>query len=71
MSLNGRLGSIMMRGMVIDMNDERLHTLAVVLCFLERVSGYSRQQLTLVTGGRESAAFARKIRAVLDGAPVA
>jgi transposase InsO family protein len=88
MSLNGRLGSIMMRGMVIDMNDEQLHTLAelqafldgtvtvdfavaaesrydfiartvrrfgygrlkradkaVVLRFLERVSGYSRQQL--------------------------
>jgi transposase InsO family protein len=88
MSLNGQLGSIMMRGMVIDMDDEQLHTLtelqafldgtvtvdfavaaesrydfiartvrrfgygrlkradkAVVLRFLERVSGYSRQQL--------------------------
>ena len=89
MSLSGLLGSIMMRGMVIDMNDKQLATLAqlrafldgtavvifavapeerydfivrilrrfgyprlpradkgVVLRFLERVSGYSRQQLT-------------------------
>ena len=89
MSLSGQLGSIKMRGMVIDMNDEQLHTVAqlrafldgtvavdfavtgeerydfiartvrrlgyarlkrtdkgVVLRFLGRVSGYSRQQLT-------------------------
>ena len=89
MSLNVRLGSIMIRGMVIDMNDQQLLTLAqlqafvdgtvavdfqvtgeerygfiartlrrfdyarlkrpdkgVVMRFLERVSGYSRQQLT-------------------------
>ena len=88
MSLSGLLGSIMMRGIVIDMNDKQLATLAqlqafldgtavvvfavaaeerydfiarilrrfgyrrlprtdkgVVLRFLERVSGYSRQQL--------------------------
>src|SRR3990170_4283958 len=98
LSLNGQLGSIMMRSMVIDMNDEKLHTLAqiqafldgtvalefavaleerygfiartvrrfgyarlgraekaVVLRFLERVSGYSRQQLTrLVKRGFEA-----------------
>ena len=97
MSLSGLLGSIMMRGMVIDMNDKQLATLAqlqafldgttavdfavapeerydfiarilrrfgyprlpradkgVVLRFLERVSGYSRQQLTrLVKRGAE------------------
>jgi transposase InsO family protein len=89
MSLSGLLGSIIIRGMVIDMNDRQLHTLGqllafldgtmavdfavaaderydfiartlqrfgyhrlprrskgVVLRFLERVSGYSRQQLT-------------------------
>jgi transposase InsO family protein len=89
MSLSGGLGSITMRGMVTEMNDLQLHTLAqlqgfldgttaldfavatperygfiartlcrfgyprlkrahkaVVLRFLERVSGYSRQQLT-------------------------
>ncbi|MGH8672581.1 MAG: hypothetical protein ACREUA_11210 [Burkholderiales bacterium] len=88
MSLSRLLEAIMMRGMVIDMNDEQLHTLAqlqgfldgtievdfavaaderydfiartvrrfgygrlkradkaVVLRFLERVSGYSRQQI--------------------------
>ena len=97
MSLSGWLGSIMMRGMVIDMDDKQLLTLAqlqafldgtvavdfavapgerydfiartlsrfgyrrlrradkaVVLRFLERVSGYSRQQLTrLVKRGGE------------------
>jgi hypothetical protein len=97
MSLSGQLVSIMMRGMVIDMNDKQLATLAqlraflegttavdfavaaderyefiartiqrfgyrrlpragkgVVLRFLERVSGYSRQQLTrLVKRGAE------------------
>ena len=97
MSLNGWLESIMIRGMVIDMNDKQLATLTqvkaflegttavdfavaagerydfitrtlqrfgyrrlrradkgVVLRFLERVSGYSRQQLTrLVKRGAE------------------
>ena len=97
MSLNGVLDSIMMRSMVIEMNDQQLLTLtqltaflggtvamdfavatderydfiartvrrfgyhrlkrpekAVVLRFLERVSGYSRQQLTrLVKRGGE------------------
>ena len=97
MSLSAWLGSIMMRGMVIDMDDKQLLTLAqlqafldgtvavdfavaaeerydfiartlsrfgyrrlrradkaVVLRFLERVSGYSRQQLTrLVKRGSE------------------
>jgi hypothetical protein len=107
MSLNGQLGSIMMRGMVIDMNDEQLHTLAdlqafldgtvavdfavaaaarydfiartlrrfgfgrlkradkgVVLRFLERVSGYSRQQLTrLVKRGGERRPLVKRYRA--------
>ena len=97
----------MMRGMVIDMNDEPLHTLAdlqafldgtvavdfamadearydciartvrrfgygrlkraekgVVLRFLERVSGYSRQQLTrLVKRGGEPRPLAKRYRA--------
>jgi transposase InsO family protein len=97
----------MMRGMVIDMNDEQLHTLAdlqafldgtvavdfavaaaaryafiartvrrfgydrlkradkgVVLRFLERVSGYSRQQLTrLVTRGGERRPLVKRYRA--------
>ena len=97
----------MMRGMVIDMNDEQLHTLAelqafldgtvtvdfamadearydciartvqrfgygrlkraekgVVLRFLERVSGYSRQQLTrLVKRGGEPRRLAKRYRA--------
>ena len=97
----------MMRGMVIDMNDEQLHTLAelqafldgtvtvdfamadearydciartvqrfgygrltraekgVVLRFLERVSGYSRQQLTrLVKRGGEPRPLAKRYRA--------
>ena len=97
----------MMRGMVIDMNDEQLHTLAelqafldgtvavdfvmadearyaciartvqrfgygrlkraekgVVLRFLERVSGYSRQQLTrLVKRGCEPRRLAKRYRA--------
>ncbi|MHB1585630.1 MAG: hypothetical protein ACYCRH_02185 [Acidiferrobacteraceae bacterium] len=34
MSLNERPGSIMMRGMVIDMNDEQLRTLADFQAFL-------------------------------------
>ena len=97
----------MMRGMVIDMNDEQLHTLAelqafldgtvavdfavaaderydfiartvrrfgygrlkradkgVVLRFLERVSGYSRQQLTrLVKRGAERRPLIKRYRA--------
>ena len=97
----------MMRGMVIDMNDEQLHTLAelqafldgtvavdfavatearydfiartvrrfgygrlkradkgVVLRFLERVSGYSRQQLTrLVKRGEEPRQLIKRYRA--------
>ena len=97
----------MMRGMVIDMNDEQLHTLAelqafldgtvavyfavaaearydfiartvrrfgygrlkradkgVVLRFLERVSGYSRQQLTrLVKRGAERQSLIKRYRA--------
>jgi transposase InsO family protein len=97
----------MMRGMVIDMNDEQLHTLAelqafldgtvavdfavaaearydfiartvrrfgygrlkradkgVVLRFLERVSGYSRQQLTrLVKRGAERRSLIKRYRA--------
>ena len=97
----------MMRGMVIDMNDEQLHTLAelqafldgtvavdfavaaearydfiartvrrfgygrlkradkgVVLRFLERVSGYSRQQLTrLVKRGAERRPLTKRYRA--------
>jgi transposase InsO family protein len=97
----------MMRGMVIDMNDEQLHTLAelrafldgtvavdfavavvarydfiartvrrfsygrlkradkaVVLRFLERVSGYSRQQLTrLVKRGGERGPLVKRYRA--------
>jgi len=97
----------MMRGMVIDMNDEQLHTLAqlrafldgtaavdfavaaearydfiartvrrfgygrlkradkgVVLRFLERVSGYSRQQLTrLVKRGGERRSLTKRYRA--------
>jgi hypothetical protein len=97
LSLNGQLGSIMMRSMVINMNYEQVHTLAqmqaflegtvaldfgvaaeerygfiartvrrfgyrglkrpekaVVLRFLERVSGYSRQQVArLVKRGGE------------------
>ena len=97
----------MMRGMVIDMNDEQLHTMAklqvfldgtvavnfamadkarydfiartvqrfgygrlkraekgVVLCFLERVSGYSRQQLTrLVKRSCEHRRLAKRYRA--------
>ncbi len=97
----------MMRGMVIDMNDEQLHTLAelqafldgtvtvdfamaatarydfiartlrrfgygrlkradkgVVLRFLERVSGYSRQQLTrLVKRGGERRSLIKRYRA--------
>ena len=97
----------MMRGMVIDMNDEQLHTLAdlqafldgtmavdfavaaearydfiartvrrfgyaclkragkgVVLRFLERVSGYSRQQLTrLVKRGAEPRQLVKRYRA--------
>jgi transposase InsO family protein len=97
----------MMRGMVIDMNDEQLHTLAelqafldgtvavdfavvaaarydfiartvrrfgygrlkradkaVVLRFLERVSGYSRQQLTrLVQRGAERRPLVKRYRA--------
>src|SRR5487761_2213719 len=35
LSLNGQLGSIMMRGMVIDMNDEQLHTRAELQDFLD------------------------------------
>jgi transposase InsO family protein len=106
-SLNGQLGSIMMRGMVIDMNDEQLQTLAelrafldgtvtvdfavaavarydfiartvrrfgygrlkradkaVVLRFLERVSGYSRQQLSrLVQRGGERRPLVKRYRA--------
>ena len=101
MSLNRALGSINMRGMVIDMNDEQLKTLAdlqgfldgtvmmdfavageerygfiertvkrfdygrlkrsdkaIVLRFLERVSGYSRQQVArLVKRGGERRAL--------------
>jgi transposase InsO family protein len=101
------MGSIMMRGMVIDMNDEQLHTLAqlqafldgtaavdfavaaearydfiartvwrfgygrlkrvdkgVVLRFLERVSGYSRQQLTrLVKRGSDRRPLSKRYRA--------
>src|ERR1035437_587571 len=96
----------MMRSMVIDMNDEQMHTLAqmqafldgtvtadfavaveerygfiartvrrfgyprlkraekaVVLRFLERVSGYSRQQLTrLVKRGRERGQLIKRYR---------
>ena len=107
MSLNGGLGSIMMRGMVIDMNDKALQTLAqlraflegtvevkfsvaarerydfitrtvrrfgyarlkradkgVVLRFLGRVSGYSRQQLTrLVQRVRAQAPLLKRYRA--------
>ncbi|MEK7730722.1 MAG: integrase [Planctomycetota bacterium] len=102
-----QLGSIMMRGMVIDMKDEQLHTLAqlqafvdgtvavdfsvkgeerygfiartlrrfgyvrlkrpdkgVVLRFLGRVSGYSRQQLTrLVQRVRAQAPLLKRYRA--------
>ena len=36
LSLNGELGSIMMRSMVIDMNDEQLHTLAPDVVFSGR-----------------------------------
>ena len=100
------MGSIMMQSIVIDMNDEQLHTLAqirafldgtvavefavaveerygfigrtvrrfgyarlkraekaVVLRFLERVSGYSRQQLTrLVKRGRERGQLIKRYR---------
>ena len=99
MSLSGRLGSIMMRGMVIDMNDAKLQTLdqlraflngtvqvdfavapearyefiarivrrfgygrlkrrdkGVVLRFVARVSGYSRQQVTRLVGRVDSKA---------------
>ena len=106
MSLSGLLGSIMLRSMVIDMNDEQLHTVAqmqafldgtvalefavaleerydfiartvrrfgyarlkraekaVVLRFLERVSGYSRQQLTrLVKRGGERGRLIKRYR---------
>jgi transposase InsO family protein len=104
MSLSGLLGSIIIRGMVIDMNDKQLDTLAqlqafldgtmavdfavaaeerydfiartlqrfgyrllprtgkgVVHRFLERVSGYSRQQLTrLVKRGAERRPLAKR-----------
>jgi hypothetical protein len=107
MSLNVQLGSIMIRGMVIDMNDKQLLTLAqlrafvdgtvavdfavtseerygfiartlrrfgyphlkrpdkgVVLRFLGRVSGYSRQQLTrLVQRVRAQAPLLKRYRA--------
>jgi transposase InsO family protein len=106
MSLSGSLGSITMQGMVIQMNDRQLQTLAqlqafldgttavdftvtseerygfigrtvrrfaygrlkraqkaVVLRFLERVSGYSRQQLTrLVKRGAERAPLLKRYR---------
>ncbi len=35
LSLNGQLGSIMMRSMAINMNDEHLHTLAQMQTFLD------------------------------------
>jgi hypothetical protein len=35
LSLNGQLGSIMMRSMVIDMNDEQLRTMAQMQAFLD------------------------------------
>ena len=104
MSLSGELGSIIIRGMVIDMNDRQFHTLVqlqafldgtmavdfavtaderydfiartlqrfgyrrlpragkgVVLRFLERVSGYSRQQLTrLVKRGSEQRPLSKR-----------
>jgi transposase InsO family protein len=107
LSLSGQLVSIMMRSMVIDMNDEQLYTLAelqafldgtvavdfavaaaarydfiartvqrfgygrlkrvdkaVVLRFLERVSGYSRQQLArLVKRGAERRPLVKRYRA--------
>jgi transposase InsO family protein len=107
LSLNVQLGSIMMRGMVIDMKDEQLLTLAqlqsfvdgtvavdfavtgeerygfiartirrfgyarlkradkgLVLRFLGRVSGYSRQQLTrLVQRVRAQAPLLKRYRA--------
>lgn len=104
MSLNRQAGSINMRGMVIEMNDEQLRTLedlqgflngtvtmgltvaederyafiartvrrfgygrlnradkTVVLRFLERASGYSRQQISrLVKRGSERRALVRR-----------
>jgi len=35
LSLSRWLGAIMMRGMVIDMNDEQMHTLAQIQAFLD------------------------------------